>query len=266
MNRRLPIAAAVALLAGARLPRRQPQAATGGRARPRLRPPRGGRQARRRAPAARAVALPPRVGVREAAAALRRSPRVAYAAPNYIATASQRRAAGRPDSQRPRPARPGRPARPAAGSRSSGTSCPGRDRQRRCCPSRPAASTRSAPGNTWRGRTPAAPRASTVAVLDTGIAYRPQGSRFRRSPDFTSGQFVKGYDFVDDDRAAARRKRPRHPRRRDDRREDQQRDRPDRARLPGEADAGPRPRRARPRARPTTSPGASASPSPTAPT
>jgi serine protease len=40
----------------------------------------------------------------------------------------------------------------------------------------------------------------TVAVLDTGIAYRALGSRFRRSPDFTSGQFVKGYDFVDDDK------------------------------------------------------------------
>jgi hypothetical protein len=36
----------------------------------------------------RAVKLPPRVGVREAAAALRRSPRVVYAEPNYIATAS----------------------------------------------------------------------------------------------------------------------------------------------------------------------------------
>ncbi|HEX5610329.1 MAG TPA: S8 family serine peptidase [Solirubrobacterales bacterium] len=40
----------------------------------------------------------------------------------------------------------------------------------------------------------------TVAVLDTGIAYRAEGKRFRRSPDFTNGQFVKGYDFVDDDR------------------------------------------------------------------
>src|SRR5262249_41771365 len=38
-----------------------------------------------------------------------------------------------------------------------------------------------------------------VAVLDTGIAYRNDGSHFRRSPDFSSGQFVKGYDFVDDD-------------------------------------------------------------------
>ena len=27
-----------------------------------------------------------------------------------------------------------------------------------------------------------------------------RGTRFRRSPDFTAGQFVKGYDFVDDDR------------------------------------------------------------------
>jgi serine protease len=40
----------------------------------------------------------------------------------------------------------------------------------------------------------------TVAVLDTGIAYRAKGSRFRRSPDFSAGQFVKGYDFVDHDR------------------------------------------------------------------
>jgi len=40
----------------------------------------------------------------------------------------------------------------------------------------------------------------TVAVLDTGIAYRARGPHFRRSPDFTAGQFVKGYDFVDDDK------------------------------------------------------------------
>jgi serine protease len=34
-----------------------------------------------------------------------------------------------------------------------------------------------------------------VAVLDTGVAYANHG-RFRRSPDFASSQFVKGYDFV----------------------------------------------------------------------
>lgn len=35
----------------------------------------------------------------------------------------------------------------------------------------------------------------TVAVLDTGVAYTNRG-RFRRSPDFTPHQFVRGYDFV----------------------------------------------------------------------
>ncbi|HEY5815593.1 MAG TPA: S8 family serine peptidase [Solirubrobacterales bacterium] len=41
---------------------------------------------------------------------------------------------------------------------------------------------------------------TVVAVLDTGIAYRDYGSRFRRSPDFGPGQFVPGYDFVEGDR------------------------------------------------------------------
>jgi serine protease len=44
-----------------------------------------------------------------------------------------------------------------------------------------------APGGAGRG--------IVVAVLDTGIAYANRG-RFRRSPDFTKGQFVAGYDFV----------------------------------------------------------------------
>jgi serine protease len=35
-----------------------------------------------------------------------------------------------------------------------------------------------------------------VAVLDTGVAYANRG-RFRRSPDFTASQFVRGYNFVD---------------------------------------------------------------------
>jgi len=36
-----------------------------------------------------------------------------------------------------------------------------------------------------------------VAVLDTGIAYRNYGRRFRRSPDFAAGQFPPGSGFVD---------------------------------------------------------------------
>ncbi len=38
----------------------------------------------------------------------------------------------------------------------------------------------------------------TVAVLDTGVAYRDRG-RFRRSPDLSRSQFAPGYDFVADD-------------------------------------------------------------------
>ena len=42
-------------------------------------------------------------------------------------------------------------------------------------------------------------RGVTVAVLDTGVAYRDRG-RFRRSPDLARSQFAQGYDFVGDDR------------------------------------------------------------------
>ena len=38
----------------------------------------------------------------------------------------------------------------------------------------------------------------TVAVLDTGVAYRNRGG-YRRAPDLARTRFVAGYDFVDDD-------------------------------------------------------------------
>jgi serine protease len=38
-------------------------------------------------------------------------------------------------------------------------------------------------------------RGVIVAVLDTGVAYANRG-RFRRSPDFSHYEFVKGYDFI----------------------------------------------------------------------
>ena len=41
-------------------------------------------------------------------------------------------------------------------------------------------------------------RGVTVAVLDTGIAYESY-RRYRRSPDFSASDFVRGYDFVDND-------------------------------------------------------------------
>jgi serine protease len=36
-------------------------------------------------------------------------------------------------------------------------------------------------------------------VLDTGVAFRDQGTRFRRSPDLGAKQFVSGWDFVGKD-------------------------------------------------------------------
>jgi serine protease len=42
-------------------------------------------------------------------------------------------------------------------------------------------------------------RGAVVAVLDTGVAYSTR-RRFRKSADFRQADFVRGYDFVDDDR------------------------------------------------------------------
>jgi serine protease len=42
-------------------------------------------------------------------------------------------------------------------------------------------------------------RGVVIAVLDTGVAYR-DSKLYRRSPDFGASQFVRGYDFVDNDR------------------------------------------------------------------
>jgi serine protease len=151
--------------------------------------------------AERTLSLPRGARVGEAARALAGNPRVEYAAPNYIATASA-------------------VAMPLTLPNDSGT-LPG------------LAEAASAPGDwtlkqwnllPWRassdGRLPHSPggidavgawanleavgraggKGVVVAVLDTGVAYRNQGTRFRRSPDFSPGQFVAGYDFVDDDR------------------------------------------------------------------
>src|SRR5262245_35146770 len=42
-------------------------------------------------------------------------------------------------------------------------------------------------------------RGAVVAVLDTGVAYATR-RRFRKSTDFSRGDFVRGYDFVDNDK------------------------------------------------------------------
>jgi serine protease len=148
------------------------------------------------------ITLAPGAGVRRVAQALRRNPRVVYAEPNYIASAS---------------AVSGEPFDPndsgfLAGSTDSSADVGGWafKQWNFLAPTTQGGSGElpTSPGGinavgAWRnliewGR----PGASgiVVAVLDSGIAYRSLGNRFRRSPDFSAGQFVGGYDFVDRDR------------------------------------------------------------------
>jgi serine protease len=147
----------------------------------------------------RALRLPPGIGVRRAVAVLRRSPGVAYAVPDYIATASKQvplPASGIPNDPGSLGSEPGPPGGwvslqwnflPWSG---TGTAL---------LPTSPGGIDAVA---AWQHLIAAGRRGArgvVVAVLDTGVAYRNEPPRFRRSPDFTSGQFVKGYDFVAND-------------------------------------------------------------------
>lgn len=148
----------------------------------------------------RTVELPRGVGVRRAAATLRRSPRIAYAAPNYIATASAP-APPLPDAEIPND--PGTlfapPGPPGGWVSMQWNFLPWEGTGTALLPVSPGGI--DAVG-AWQHLIAAKRRGArgiTVAVLDTGIAYRNDGARFRRSPDFSSGQFVPGYDFVSND-------------------------------------------------------------------
>jgi serine protease len=149
----------------------------------------------------KAMTLPPGVDVHRAAAALRRSPRIAYAAPNYIATASAQ-SPPLPDSGIPNdPGTISYPPGPPGGWVSlQWNFLPWEGTGTALLPVSPGGI--DAVG-AWQHLIAAKRRGArgiVVAVLDTGIAYRNEGARFRRSPDFSSGQFVKGYDFVNHDR------------------------------------------------------------------
>ncbi len=148
---------------------------------------------------ARTVALPRGAGVNKTTKALRGNSRVTYAAPNYIATAS---ATPVPFSLPNDPG--GLDGAEAASALGDWTF-----RQWNFLPWNASGGNRLlSPGGidaigAWQNLAAAGrPGAAgvTVAVLDTGVAYRDRGARFRRSPDFNSGQFTKGYDFVDRDR------------------------------------------------------------------
>ena len=149
----------------------------------------------------RALPLPPGTGVRHAARVLRQNPRVVYAEPNYIATAST--ASGAPFD----------PNDPGTLGGASGTAAEvgnwAYKQWNFLSPEgAPTSQLPTSPGgidaiDAWRnlieaGRPGAA--GVVVAVLDSGIAYRSFGNRFVASPDFGRGQFVPGHDFIGHDR------------------------------------------------------------------
>lgn len=150
---------------------------------------------------AHAIPLPAGAGVRRATEALRRNPRVLYAEPDYIATASTAAPSAPFDPDDPGMLGTSAEATPLLGDWAF--------KQWNFLAYEGPATERlpTSPGgidavDAWRhlieaGRPGAA--GVVVAVLDTGIAYRQLGYRFRRSTDFGRGQFVPGYDFVQHD-------------------------------------------------------------------
>ncbi len=196
MNRRFPIAAAT-LLAALMLAPAPSRAAVGVSAAHGFVPH---RLVVKLAGAGRAqtIALPRQASVGETAAALRSNPNVAYAAPDYIATAS----ASEDEPTVPNDPGPlsGPPGPPGGWVTKQWNFLPWEGLPTPLVPVSPGGI--DAVG-AWENLEAAGhPGAAgvTVAVLDTGIAYRSMGRRFRRSPDFAAGQFVKGHDFVDGDR------------------------------------------------------------------
>jgi serine protease len=147
--------------------------------------------------ASRAIELPRGDSVRLAAAAFRRSSRVAYAAPNYIATASARSTLAQLPND-PGPLE--KTAAPGGWASLQWNFLPWQGQTTALVPSSPGGiDAVGAWANLIAAGRPGA-AGVTVAVLDTGIAYRNHGRRFRRSPDFAARQFIRGFDFVGNDR------------------------------------------------------------------
>jgi serine protease len=138
----------------------------------------------------RVLQLPQGVSLSTAEQALVANPAVAYAVPNYIAHASAI------------PNDPGPAGIPGGWQRTQwnflpcGSLCGGTAAQYQ------AKGGLNAP-EAWdilKQRGAAYGRGARLAVLDTGIAYMNKKHKFRRSPDFSRGQFLPGFDFVDKDR------------------------------------------------------------------
>jgi len=197
MNRRLPIAS-VALLATLAIAGSPGRAATG------VSPAHGfvPRQVVLKLTGdgrADTFALERNADVTAVVAALREDPRVEYAAPNYIATASVTPPVAEPEVPNDPGPITGAPGPPGGWVSKQWNFLPWHGEPGPLLPLSPGGiDAVGAWENLAAAGRPGA-QGVTVAVLDTGIAYRTLSPRFLRSPDFASGQFVKGYDFVDDD-------------------------------------------------------------------
>jgi serine protease len=138
------------------------------------------------------IDLPQGADISSAERALDANPAVAYAVPNYVAHASAI------------PNDPGLVGAPGGWERTQWNFLP--------CGSLCGESTTPLPfeergglnaPEAWdilKQRGAPAGKGARVAVLDTGVAYRTVKPRFRKSPDFSSKQFLPGFDFVDKDR------------------------------------------------------------------
>jgi serine protease len=147
--------------------------------------------------APQAIEVPPGADLEALASRVERSPAIVSATPNYIASAS----GWLPNDPGVNPARTGR-----AG-----------DWQLRqwnflpchslCYPGTVSTGPQSLGGmnvirawqNLRRAGRPGA-QGVRIAVLDTGVAYRNLGRMYRRDPELSPKTFVRGYDFVEDDR------------------------------------------------------------------
>ncbi|HVY77890.1 MAG TPA: S8 family serine peptidase [Solirubrobacterales bacterium] len=148
---------------------------------------------------ARTVSLPPRASVRAAVAALRADPAVAYAAPNFLATASTTPV----DVTNPVPDDPGpiggTPGPPGGWVLRQWNFLPWEGSPTPLLPISPGGIDVVGAWENLEASGRPGGKGVTVAVLDSGVAYRSRPPRFKRSPDFAASQFVPGYDFVDDD-------------------------------------------------------------------
>jgi serine protease len=148
-------------------------------------------------PPQREYQLPAGIGVRAAARALEQNPRVRWAVPNYVARAAS--PGWIPNDRGRKGAAPGAWQELQWNFLPCGSAC-GED---------PGSALESiggidAPG-AWENLIEVGHpggRGVKIAIVDTGVAHRNRGRRFRRSPDLKGGQFEHGRDYVDDDHAA----------------------------------------------------------------